>query len=70
MFVYEGVSQLRVALNVVDEKSLSRFPTDPFCQKLIHVLTQPVIMEEISNEIKRKLLLTLQLWLYSPLPAF
>jgi hypothetical protein len=56
MFVYEGVSQLRMALNVAEEKSLARFPTDPFCQKLVHVLKQPVVMEEISNEIKRKCL--------------
>ena len=57
MYVYEGVSQLKLALNVADEKSLANFPLDPFCQKLIHIIKQPNIIEEISNEIKRKKLL-------------
>jgi hypothetical protein len=33
---------------------MSKFPVDAFCQKLVQVIKQPVIMEEISNEIKRK----------------
>jgi hypothetical protein len=57
MYVYEGVSQLKLALNVADEKSLANFPLDPFCQKLIHIIKQPNLIEEISNEIKRKKLL-------------
>jgi hypothetical protein len=54
MFVYEGVTSLKNALSVCEESSLSRFPHEKFCQKLIAVLKQPVIMEEISNEIKCK----------------
>lgn len=54
MFCYEGVSQLRLALNVVDDRSMNKFPVDAFCQKLVKVIRQPVIMEEISNEIKCK----------------
>ena len=54
MFVYEGVSQLRNALSVAQESTLSRFPLDSYCGRLVHVIKQPSIMD-ISNEIKRKL---------------
>ncbi len=53
MFVYEGVSQLRNSLSVAQESTLSRFPLDSFCQRLVHVIKQPSVMD-ISNEIKRK----------------
>ena len=54
MFVYEGVSQLRNALSVAQESTLSRFPLDSYCGRLVHVVKYPSIMD-ISNEIKRKL---------------
>ena len=53
MFVYEGVGNLRSALNGGDEKQLNKFPYEAFLKKLVQLLKQPAIMD-ISNEIKRK----------------
>ena len=53
MFIYEGVSQLRNQLSVAQESTLSRFPLDKFCVRLIEVVRLPAVMD-ISNEIKRK----------------
>jgi hypothetical protein len=55
MFQYEGVSQLREALNYAQDSQLNRFLVESFCKQLVALVKQPVIMEEISNEIKCKL---------------
>jgi len=38
MLVYEGVSQLKYALQNSDEKSLNRFNYEPFSKKLIEII--------------------------------
>lgn len=53
MFIYEGIGQLRNQLSVAQESTLSRFPLDKFCVRLIEILRMPSLMD-ISNEIKRK----------------
>ena len=56
MFQYEGVQQLCQALNFVqDQGSMSRSMVEGFCNKLVGLVQAPVIMGEISNEIKSKL---------------
>ena len=55
MFQYEGVQQLCQALNFVqDQGSMSRSIVEAFCNKLVGLVQAPVIMGEISNEIKSK----------------